>query len=548
MLIPRNYLTAVAFILAAGTSQAQTYHELYRPGFHFSPKEKWMNDPNGLVHFDGVYHLFFQYYPGDIVWGPMHWGHATSRDLIHWQQQPIALYPDSLGYIFSGSVVVDSNNTSGLGEGREPDAPRTMASGKGHHMTTHATPREMAHEIHPTPRETAHETHPIPLVAVFTQHDTAGEHRHALDFQRQSIAYSLDKGATWTKYAGNPVLPNPGIVDFRDPNVNWYAKGKKWVMALATKDRITFYSSPDLKDWKKESEFGGDAGAHAGVWECPSLFPMTLKVREMERSYWVLLVSNNPGGPNGGSGTQYFIGQWDGHVFRPLDTVTRWIDYGPDDYAGAVWSNTGHRRVFLGWMSNWDYAGQLPTSTWRNAMTVPRNLFLQEARSKVLLASQPAQELEQLTKRKVEVRHLIVDSSTSLTGMLKDTAGRYLLDVEGPADGSVAFVFSNTAGERMVFGYNAVKDQYYLDRSGAGRTDFHPGFGGIYTAPRLTGSGSLELQFVMDRSSLEVFADGGLTVMTGVFFSQQPLTRVRVNTTGPWTIKRLEYRALGSIW
>ena len=500
-----------------------------------------MNDPNGLVHFDGVYHLFFQYYPGDIVWGPMHWGHATSRDLIHWQQQPIALYPDSLGYIFSGSVVVDSNNTSGFGAAaptREPDIPRTMKTPKGHHPPVHQSP--------PASRETARL--PIPLIAVFTQHDTAGERRHSVDFQRQSIAYSLDKGATWTKYPGNPVLPNPGIADFRDPNVNWYAKGKKWVMALATKDRITFYSSPDMKDWKKESDFGQDAGAHGGVWECPSLFPMTLKVREMDRSYWVLLVSNNPGGPNGGSGTQYFIGQWDGHVFKPLDTVTRWIDYGPDDYAGAVWNNTGRRRIFLGWMSNWDYANQLPTATWRNAMTVPRNLSLQEARSKILLASEPVQEMEALTRRKVETRHLEVDSSASLTNMIKDTAGRYILDVEGPADGSVAFVFSDAAGERIVFGYNAVKDQYYLDRSGAGRTDFHAGFGGVYTAPRLTSSGSLNLQFVMDRASLEVFADGGLTVMTGVFFSQQPMTRVRVNTTGPWTIKRMEYRALGSIW
>jgi fructan beta-fructosidase len=565
MLIHRNYLLVFALILMAATCPstcpAQTYHELYRPGFHFSPKEKWMNDPNGLVRFDGVYHLFFQYYPGDIVWGPMHWGHATSRDLIHWQQQPIALYPDSLGYIFSGSVVVDSNNTSGLGSGvvsgvtRDPDVPRTMASPKGHHPTVHPSSQATAKETsrgtgRESSRETGRETGraAIPLIAVFTQHDTAGEHRHALDFQRQSIAYSLDKGATWTKFAGNPVLPNPGIADFRDPNVNWYAKGKKWVMALATKDRITFYSSPDLKDWKKESDFGEDAGAHGGVWECPSLFPMMLKVREMERSYWVLLVSNNPGGPNGGSGTQYFIGQWDGHVFKPLDTLTRWIDYGPDDYAGAVWNNTGRRRIFLGWMSNWDYANQLPTASWRNAMTIPRNLFLQEARSKVLLASQPAQELEQLVKRKYEVHHLVVDSSSSLTNMIKDTAGRYILDVSGPADGSVAFVFSNTAGERLVFGYNAVKDQYYLDRSGAGRTDFHPGFNGIYSAPRLTSSANLDLQFVMDRGSLEVFADGGLTVMTGVFFAQQPLTHVRVNTTGPWTIKKLSYQALASIW
>jgi sucrose-6-phosphate hydrolase SacC (GH32 family) len=207
------------------------YHEQYRPQFHFSPREKWMNDPNGLVKFDGVYHLFFQYYPDDIVWGPMHWGHATSRDLVHWQQQPIALYPDSLGYIFSGSAVVDSNNTSGLGTRKN-----------------------------------------FPLVAVFTHHNPVGEKNHANDFQNQSLAYSLDKGVTWTKYPGNPVLKNPGITDFRDPSVSWYAKGKKWVMALATKDRITFYSSTDLKNWTKESEFGQGLGRMAGYGSVPISF------------------------------------------------------------------------------------------------------------------------------------------------------------------------------------------------------------------------------------------------------------------------------------
>ena len=257
------------------------YHEQYRPQLHFSPKAHWTNDPNGMIYFKGTYHLFFQYYPGGTTWGPMHWGHATSKDLVHWKEQPIALYPDSLGYIFSGSAVADSNNTSGFGK-----------NGK------------------------------IPLVAIFTHHDPKGEKAGKDDFQNESLAYSLDNGETWTKYAGNPVLKNSGIRDFRDPKVMWYVKEKKWVMTLATKDHITFYSSPDLKNWKKESEFGKEAGAHGGVWECPDLFPLSLN----GKSYWVLIVNLNPGGPNGGSATQYFIGQFDGKSFTAIDNKTNLLD------------------------------------------------------------------------------------------------------------------------------------------------------------------------------------------------------------------------------
>jgi fructan beta-fructosidase len=298
------------------------YKEEHRPQFHFSPPQKWMNDPNGMVYFNGSYHLFYQYYPDSTVWGPMHWAHATGSDLVHWKNEPIALYPDSLGYIFSGSAVVDKKNTTGFGK-----------NGK------------------------------IPLVAIFTHHDPKTEGR--TDFENQSIAYSLDEGKTWTKYAGNPVLKNPGIVDFRDPKVMWYENRQKWVMTLATKDRVTFYSSPNLKEWKKESEFGEKVGAHGGVWECPDLFSLDFN----GKTYWVLFVSVNPGGPNKGSATQYFIGEFDGSKFTPLDTDARWVDWGADNYAGVTWSNTGNRRIFLGWMSNWQYAQVVPTQKWRSAMT-----------------------------------------------------------------------------------------------------------------------------------------------------------------------------------
>jgi fructan beta-fructosidase len=230
---PQAIIIALVLFIWVGCSEAKVIgtREAHRPYIHFTPPAKWMNDPNGMVLYKNTYHLFYQYYPDSTVWGPMHWAHATSSDLVHWQHQPIALYPDSLGYIFSGSAVADINNTSGFG-----------ASGQ------------------------------IPLVAIFTHHDTVGEKLGRSDYQYQSIAYSLDEGKSWTKYAGNPVLKNPGIRDFRDPKVSWYDAGKKWIMTLATLDRITFYSSPDLKNWQRESEFGKQAGAHGGVWECPDLF------------------------------------------------------------------------------------------------------------------------------------------------------------------------------------------------------------------------------------------------------------------------------------
>ncbi len=283
-------------IALAQQSKDSLYHELYRPQLHFSPPAHWMNDPNGLVYYKGTYHMFYQYYPNGTVWGPMHWGHATSTNLVTWKNKPIALYPDSLGLIFSGSAVVDFNNTSGFGKNGKP-----------------------------------------PLVAIFTHADLNKEKIGRLDSQNESLAYSNDDGNTWTKYANNPVLKNPGIKDFRDPKVMWYGPGKKWIMSLATKDRITFYSSGNLKNWVKESDFGSQTGAHGGVWECPDLFPLTVEGKKL----WVLFVSINPGGLNGGSATQYFIGNFDGKKFVPNRTDTRWLDYGTDNYAGVTWSNTG---------------------------------------------------------------------------------------------------------------------------------------------------------------------------------------------------------------
>ncbi|HMH23904.1 MAG TPA: glycoside hydrolase family 32 protein [Puia sp.] len=527
--------------LAARRIPADPYNAKFRPQFHFSPKEHWMNDPNGMVFFHGVYHLFFQYYPDDIVWGPMHWGHATSKDLAHWKEQPIALFPDRLGYIFSGSAVVDSGNTSGFGRPGQ-----------------------------------------LPLVAIFTQHDAKGEKSGAVDFQNQSIAYSLDEGKTWTKYENNPVLKNPGIKDFRDPKVMWYAPGKKWVMTLAAADHIEFWSSPDLKEWKKESGFGAGVGAHGGVWECPDLFSMQLGGVE----YWVLLVSSNPGGPNGGSGTQYFIGRFDGSQFHLLENTIKWIDYGPDDYAGVTWGNTGHRRIFLGWMSNWEYANQVPTATWRNAMTIPRELQLQRLSDGIYLSSRPVKEFSALTptpapagpavtavrgsksvsaaSRGAEpVRTAGKDAAASAaprgaTAMSRGTTvtsranpdsatGRYVVKFEAQQDKDLFIFLSNDIGEHLIVGYETATHQYYIDRSRSGKTDFNPNFSKKAFAPRLSSSKKITISLLVDASSAELFADGGLTVMTLDFFPTRPFTAVTARS-GNQPVKPLSRIPVRSIW
>jgi fructan beta-fructosidase len=469
----------------AQQSVNEQYDEQYRPQLHFSPKAHWTNDPNGMIYFKGTYHLFFQYYPGGTTWGPMHWGHATSKDLMHWKEQPIALYPDSLGYIFSGSAVVDSTNTSGFGK-----------NGK------------------------------IPLVAIFTHHNPKGEMTGKDDFQNESLAYSLDNGETWTKYTGNPVLKNPGIRDFRDPKVMWYAKEKKWVMTLATKDHITFYSSPDLKSWKKESEFGKEAGAHGGVWECPDLFPLTLN----NKTYWVLIVNLNPGGPNGGSATQYFIGQFDGQNFTVIDGKTKWLDYGPDEYAGITWGNTGNRKIFLGWMSNWDYANQVPTVKWRNAMTIPRELALFEENGAIYVKSMPVKELFSLERKDFKIKSNVLPE-------------QYLMRVNAGIQSDFSITLSNKNGERLVIGYDKVKDQYFIDRTKSGKTDFSNNFSRIAFAPRLAKMASSTMLLLVDRSSVEVFADGGKTVMTSIFFPIAPYSDFTLKSA-----KETQLIPLNSIW
>ena len=473
----------------------------YRPGYHFSPAAHWMNDPNGMVYYEGTYHLFFQYYPGAMVWGPMHWGHATSTDLVSWKEQPVALFPDSLGYIFSGSAVVDARNTSGFGK-----------DGK------------------------------TPLVAIFTHHDPKGEKAGTKTYQNQSLAYSLDAGKTWTKYAGNPALKNPGIKDFRDPKVSWNEVAKKWIMTLATLDRITFFSSPNLKEWTKESEFGEKLGAHGGVWECPDLFPLTLN----GKTHWVLLVNLNPGGPNGGSGTQYFVGTFDGHKFTPLNDKTKWADYGPDDYAGVTWSNTGARRIFLGWMSNWDYANQVPTSPWRNATTIPRELGLRQEGSEIYLTSQPVKELAKLAQPAVVLKDLQATAApVDLTSKLSFKGDKFSLKMSTAQLRDFALVLSNAAGEELRLGYDAKARQYYIDRRKAGLMAFSNKFAGRSVTPRLATAPAAEVTLFFDATSVELFADGGLSVASELFFPSQPFTTVKLEAAEGMTVRELSYSKMG---
>jgi fructan beta-fructosidase len=480
-----------SFFMAHASAQSQvetnaklTNESLYRPSFHFTPKQGWMNDPNGMIFLNGQYHLFFQYYPDSTVWGPMHWGHATSSDLVQWKEQPIALYPDSIGMIFSGSAVLDKNNTSGLGRGGV-----------------------------------------APLVAIFTQHYMPGEKAGKTDFQNQSIAYSLDEGKTWTKYAGNPVLKTPNLKDFRDPKVIWYAPTQKWIMSLAVADHVEFYSSPNLINWTKESEIGKNLFAHGGVWECPDLLP----INKNGKTIWVLLVSMNPGGPNGGSATQYILGDFDGHEFKPHSTDIKWMDYGPDNYAGVTFSNVGDRNILIGWMSNWNYANVVPTEKWRSAMTVPRELKLIEQNNNnansndFLLVSSPVKEMKKAFSEIMSKENVIPNR----------------IDLKEMKAVDFEIILSNTFNEKLVVGYHADKKQFYIDRTKAGVSNFNDGFAAVAVAPRLSFATNMDLSILLDKTSIELFADGGRTVMTTLFFPVHPYTK--------WEIKSKEKIALNSI-
>lgn len=484
------------------------YVEKYRPQFHFSPEANWMNDPNGMFFFDGEYHLFYQHHPDSTVWGPMHWGHAVSRDLVHWEHLPIALFPDGNGHIFSGSAVVDANDTTGFFNG-----------GSG-------------------------------LVAIFTHNGVDPKTNQPR--QAQSLAYSKDKGRTWIKYDGNPVLTETNLIDFRDPKVIWFEDRKKWIMVLAVGDHIRLYSSNDMKAWDFESEFGENEGSHLGVWECPDLFP--LEVNGVQK--WVLLVSigDHPDCPEG-SRTQYFIGDFDGHSFKndnQCDEVL-WLDFGRDNYAGVTWSDIpayDGRRVLIGWMSNWKYANVVPTKSWRSAMTVPRKLSLIQGDAGIRLIQTPVDELKVLRKPlfSLDKANLLTPEQDVLAGV-KGKSLEIIAEFEMKNSSKFGLKVCKSVEEETIIGYDAKHSRLFLDRRHSGESEFHPEFACLHEAEVIAHDNRVTLHVFVDASSVEVFANGGETVMTDLIFPSEQSDEIELFVEGGSVLLRsLQVYEYSSVW
>lgn len=416
--------------------------EKYRPEYHHTPIYGWMNDPNGMFYKDGLWHLYYQYNPYGSMWGNMHWGHSVSKDLINWQHKPFVLVPDANGTVFSGSCVVDYNNTAGFGPGA--------------------------------------------IIALYTS---------ANEVQSQSLAYSLDNGETFHVYEGNPIL-TAEIPDFRDPNMFWHEATQRWILTMSAGQEMRIYSSPNLKEWTEESRFGREYGCHSGVWECPDLLQLNIEGGKTQgKKKWVLICNINPGSPSGGSGTQYFIGNFDGHKFTP-DNPKRytsgqslWQDYGKDHYATVSFSNApASRHTMIGWMSNWQYANQVPTRQYRSANTICREPFLYYGADKqIYLGSRPSPEYE----------------GKGLDQVIK-------------VKGSCTVTLSNDEGEEFKIIYDEKSMTLTTDRSNSGEKSFSQDFDQLSIAPvhnRLS-----TLRIFVDRSSVEVFGNDGEVAITSIVF------------------------------
>ena len=444
----------------------RTNREAFRPTWHFSPAYGWMNDPNGLVYKDGEWHLFFQYNPYGSMWGNMTWGHAVSRDLVHWEELPPAIWADPLGSVFSGSAIVDKTGAAGFGAGA--------------------------------------------IVAMYT---SAGTN------QTQSLAGSTDGGRTFTKYPGNPVI-TADIPDFRDPKLFFDSRTGRWNVVLAAGQEVRFYSSADLKEWTFESAFGTGYGAHGGVWECPDLVRLPFEGREK----YVLIVNINPGGPFGGSATQYFVGDFDGHRFIADEApeVTRWMDYGKDHYATVTWSNAPDGRVVaLPWMSNWQYANAVPTRQFRSANGAPRDLSLVRSGGAAVLRSAPSPELLALRGPAVKVR---AGATPAKLFAAPRQACELVVRFTAPRKGEAAFVLSNAAGEQVRFAFDAVAGTFTMDRTAAGESGFSREFPAVTVAPTAA-SGRVELRLLLDSCSIEAF--GPDFAMTNLVFPSAPYNEIR---------------------
>ena len=455
-----------------------TNKEMFRPVYHHTPVYGWMNDPNGMFYKDGVYHLYFQYNPYGSVWGNMHWGHSTSTDLMHWKFEGCAIVPDAWGAIFSGSCVVDHENTAGFGK----------EAVVAFYTSAKATPWG--------------------------------------DVQSQSMAYSLDNGKTFTKYEGNPILTS-SEKDFRDPKVFWYAPGKHWVMMLAVGQHMEIYSSVNLKKWKKESEFGAMQGAHGGVWECPDL--VEIPVEGTREKKWVLICNLNPGGPFGGSAAQYFVGSFDGKKFvNESPTQTKWMDWGKDNYATVTWNNAPDGRcIALGWMSNWQYANNVPTRQYRSANTLARDLTLYREGQELYLKSTPSSEVKKARGKKVSIPSFKVSEKHEMVNLFEEKQGAYEVEIviQNAGASKIAFSLLNDKGEKVSMYYDLNRKQFVMDRSESGKVDFSKDFPAVTVAP-VNVDKELTLRLFVDRSSIEAFGEDGKFVMTNLVFPSQPYVKM----------------------
>ena len=437
--------------------------EQYRPVYHHTPAYGWMNDPNGMFYKDGVWNLYFQHNPYGSQWENMTWGHSTSTDLVHWKFQGDPVQPDALGTVFSGSAVVDKENTSGFGKGA--------------------------------------------VIALYT---SAGEN------QTQSMVYSTDNGKTFTKYEGNPVITS-NVPDFRDPHMFWNEDIKKWNMILAAGQHMEIYSSDNLKDWKYESSFGEMYGNHGGVWECPDL--MKMKVRGTDKEKWMLICNINPGGPSGGSATQYFVGDFDGYKFtcESKPEVTKWMDYGKDHYATVTFDNAPEgRRVAIAWMSNWQYATQVPTQQYRSGNSIPRDLGLFEYKGETYCSVVPSPEMTAARSKKAGKK---LTESCEMVVNLK---------------GNATITLSNDKGEKVVMNYDAKAETFSMDRTKSGKMDFNKDFAAVTKAP--TYGKISQLRIFIDKSSIEALDADGKMSMTNLVFPSKPYNKVTVKGKGKYQV------------
>lgn len=478
------------------------YTELFRPQFHFTPELNWMNDPNGLVFWNGEYHLFYQHNPLGNSWGHMSWGHAVSTDLVHWQHLPIALYEDYGVMIFSGSCVADINNTSGFGTVENP-----------------------------------------PLVAIYTGH---GQGR-----QTQDLAYSLDNGRHWTKYEGNPVL-DLKLSDFRDPKVFWHPATNRWVMvvSLAVEKKIHFYSSKNLKDWEFLSEFGPAGVDGKPNWECPDIFELPIE-NEPGKTRWVLEADMGSGAVAGGSGGEYFLGTFDGTTFVPDSRKSQWVDYGRDFYAPISWNNIPDddgRRIWIGWMNNWETC-LVPTSPWRSAMSVPRELKLRRLDDNLVLVQSPVSELQQLRGDLSETQNLQVTGIHKLENSPSGKRLEIVIEFQPQTAADFGIKVASGPTQQTVIGYRVNSEELYVDRTRSGEVSFHPAFPGVHVAPLPARNGRVKMQILLDESSVEVFANDGEVCITDRIFPDPVQSEIELFATdGSVLVKSLKAWNLKSIW